>query len=93
MIRSTTHSDAAGRAQALAAEVRFVPAAAAKRDHLSTVGADHLRTALQAHPEVRPEIVERGRALAADPTYPTPEIVGHLSRLILTSPDLADDSS
>jgi hypothetical protein len=94
MIQSTSNSDAAGRTQALAAaEAQSALHAPMKRDRLSTAGADYLRAALQAQPEIRPEVVERGRALAADPTYPTPEIIQRISEKIVRSPDPADENS
>lgn len=94
MIQSTSNSDAAGRAQALAAaEAQSAVHAPMKRDRLSTAGADYLRAALQAQPEIRPEVVERGRALAADPAYPSSEIIRHISAQIVGSPDPADEVS
>jgi hypothetical protein len=94
MIQSTSLSDAAGRAKALqavnsSASVR-VPA---KNDRLSTAGTNHLRAALKAYPEIRPEVVARGRTLAADPAYPSPEIIQQISAQIVRSPDLSNDPS
>jgi hypothetical protein len=37
--------------------------------------------------------VERGRALAADPAYPSPEIIKRISEQIVRSPDPADELS
>ena len=37
---------------------------------------------LENKPEVRPEVLARGRALAADPLYPPPEIIHKLAGLI-----------
>lgn len=42
-----------------------------------------LLTALENKPEVRPEVVARGRALAADPSYPSPDIINKLAGMIL----------
>jgi hypothetical protein len=39
---------------------------------------------------VRPEIVERGRRLAADPAYPSLDIIRHISVRIVRSLGLAD---
>ena len=91
MIQSTSSSDAAGRAKALQAlEHRTVTLPAVKGDRLSTAGIDQLRAALKAQPEVRPEVVQRGRSLAADPGYPSAAIIRHISAQIVRSPDLAE---
>jgi len=52
-----------------------------------------LRSALQLVPEVRPEVVERARALAADPAYPSDAIIRKIGEAIVNSPDLSDDAS
>lgn len=62
-------------------------------DHLSTDGATFLRSALERHPEIRPDVVERGRELAADPSYPPPEVVRRIGEIILSAPDLSEDQS
>ncbi|MBL9202605.1 MAG: hypothetical protein JNL39_18985 [Opitutaceae bacterium] len=49
-----------------------------------------LRTQLAEQPEVRPEVVERARALAADPDYPSIEIVQRIAEQILGAPDLSE---
>ena len=95
MIQSTSLSDAAGRAQALQSAVQ-VPASAsapAKNDNLSTAGIEKLRAALKSSPEIRPEVVERGKALAADPSYPSLAVIRHVSAKIVNSPDLTNDPS
>jgi hypothetical protein len=95
MIQSTSLSDAAGRAQALQPVVAS-PAGVhtpAKTDSLSTNGIDQLHAALKSSPEIRPEVVARGRALAADPSYPSFQIIQHISAQIVNSPDLSIDPS
>jgi hypothetical protein len=94
MIQSTSLSDAAGRPQALpsAAPVPANVSTPAKNDNLSTTGIDRLRAALKSSPEIRPEVVERGRALAADPAYPSLAIIWHVSAKIVNSPDLTSDA-
>lgn len=66
---------------------------AAKPDQISTDSADFLRGALQRQPAVRPEVVERARALARDPNYPSPEIIKHVATQIVSSPDLSEVES
>lgn len=52
-----------------------------------------LRAALQQVPEIRPEVVERAKALAADPAYPSNSIINKISAAIVNSPDLSDEQS
>ncbi len=62
-------------------------------DQISTESAAFLQTALKNQPEVRPEVVARARALAADPTYPSAEVIKHIAGKILAAPDLSEDQS
>lgn len=64
-----------------------------RRDLISTDGAAFLRGALMRQPEVRSEVVARGRLLAADPNYPPGPVIERIARTILASPDLANDES
>lgn len=48
-----------------------------------------LQAALKETPEVRPEVVARGRDLATDPAYPPLEIINRLATLISSSKDLS----
>jgi hypothetical protein len=62
-------------------------------DRFSTVNSDALRTALSAQPEIRPEVVARGRVLAADPSYPSVEVLRQVGAAFLNSPDLSEEVS
>lgn len=62
-------------------------------DQLSTAGAELLKAKLANEPEIRPEVVERGRALAADPNYPSSAIISSVASKILQSPDPSEDLS
>ncbi len=94
MIQSTSHNDPAAQAKALASAGAAAPLhAPAKRDKFSSAGIDQLKALLRSEPEVRPEVVERGRALATDPAYPSSAIIGRISAQILASPDPASDAS
>ena len=78
-------------AAASAASVSRAPRPPIDQIHIDKASA--LRTALQQVPEVRPEVVERARALAADPAYPSDSIVRQISQVIVNSPDLSEDAS
>lgn len=94
MISSTTSTDRAARPEHL--PVTGKPAARpqeARSDQISTENAAFLRSALERQPAVRPEVVARARALAADPSYPPPEALRKVAEQILASPDLTEDES
>jgi hypothetical protein len=69
---------------------KATPAGGPAPDRFSPEHTAALKAALQAQPEVRPEVVARARALAADPAYPSPEILRHVGATILQSPDPLD---
>jgi hypothetical protein len=62
-------------------------------DQIHIDKASALRSGLQQIPEVRSEVVERARSLAADPTYPSDGIISQISKAIVNSPDLSEDFS
>jgi len=51
-------------------------------DQLATTFSSRVREALASIPEVRLEVVERGRQLLADPNYPSFEITAEIARRI-----------
>lgn len=65
----------------------------APTDQIHIDKAAVLRAGLQQVPEIRPEVVERARALAADPTYPGDAIIARISAAIVNSPDLSEEPS
>jgi len=67
------------------------PAAGPGADQLSLDKIELLRQALAAQPEIRPDVVERARALAADPSWPPHEVLRKVSEIILRAPDLTED--
>jgi len=94
MINSTTSTDRTVRADAVGLSGPATPRPIAPRpDRLSTESAARLRVALSEQPEIRPEVVERGRALAADPSYPSADTLRKVGGLILNTPDLSEDAS
>jgi hypothetical protein len=94
MITSTSSSDRAARPELLSASGSVSARPNTPRsDRISTESAAFLRAELDRQPEVRPEVVERGRALAADPSYPSSSIIQSIAGKILASPDLSEDAS
>lgn len=94
MISSTSSSDPTLRAgQSLSSEKAPVRTRTAHLDKVSTESAAKLTAELTRQPEIRPEVVERARALAADPSYPPPEVIRRVGEMILGSPDLTEDES
>lgn len=94
MINSTTSTDRTPHADAIAASSQATPRAVApRRDQLSTDSAAFLRAELDRQPEIRPEVVERARALAADANYPSREVLNKVGAMILNTPDLSEDES
>lgn len=62
-------------------------------DRFSAESSAALRSALQAQPEIRPEVVARGKELAANPNYPSTDILRKVGEALLKSPDLTEDES
>ena len=93
MIHSTSSSDRTARTDA----VSLVPQKPVVRgpgaDSFSAANTATLRAALQAQPEIRPEVVARGKELAADPNYPSTDILRKVGEALLKSPDLTEDES
>jgi hypothetical protein len=42
-------------------------------------------------PKIRPEVLARARALVADPTYPSMDVLRKVAEKILSSPELRKD--
>lgn len=94
MIKSTTSTDRAAHPELVSPTLKAVAKPAAPRsDKLSIENAALLRAELVRQSEIRPDVVERARALAADPNYPSTQVLQQVGRLILNSPDLSEDQS
>jgi hypothetical protein len=95
MIHSASSSPGNVRPEtALAAAAHSAPKALrGPSDQIHIDKAATLRSSLQQVPEIRPEVVERARALAVDPAYPSDEIIRTVSAVIVNSPDLSEDNS
>jgi hypothetical protein len=95
MIQKTSSSDSAGGPDPVSLSLSRQPARPLpeQQDSVSTGNVDGLRTALAAQPEIRPEVVARGQALAADPDYPPAAVLQRVASLILDAPDPSEDQS
>jgi hypothetical protein len=94
MINSTTATDRTTQLAAVAALSPKTPRPPTQRsDQLSTENAAYLHAALARQPEIRPEVVERAKNLAADPNYPSAATLQRVGQFILNSPDLTEDQS
>lgn len=92
MINSTSSSDRVLRPEGVVLHAKNPPAGAQATDRFSPENSGALKAALQDQPAIRPEVVARGRALAADPSWPTPEILRSVGSAILSSPDPLDQA-
>jgi hypothetical protein len=94
MIHSTSNlngynrTDAAALSIAKQASTPKVEAEAS--DRLSSANTQALREALNNTPEIRPEVVAKGKALAVDPNYPPREIIENLAKLMVESRDASE---
>jgi len=94
MITSTSSADRTLRPEQLPPPAKPVARTeASPTDRISTAQAEYLQGALTRHPEIRPEVVARGRELAADPSYPSFEILRNVAGQILSAPDLSENAS
>ncbi len=91
MISSTSSADRSPRPELTPAGPRatFRPPPG-QPDGMTAEGSSFLRAELARQPEIRPEVVERARRLAADPDYPPTEVIRHVAGQILGSPDLSE---
>ena len=94
MISSTTSTDRAARPEILPVSSKASERAKeVHADKISTEQASFLKAALERQPAVRPEVVARARALAADPNYPPAAALRKVAEQILAAPDLTEDES
>ena len=97
MIQPTSSFFGANRSDALSNQTPKAASALkhdeANRERLSSSNTEALREALTHSPEIRPEVVEKGRRLAVDPNYPPREIILQLAKLMRSSADPSESSS
>jgi len=93
MINSTSSSDRTIRPDAVPPTPPKIVIRSGGSDQFSAENSAALHAALASQPEVRPEVVDRGRTLAADPSYPSVEILRQVGATILKAPDLTADSA
>lgn len=91
MIHSTSNSPSLpGGVPPVGGKSAGKPAAETQnRDTLDITASTALRQSLADLPEVRPEVVEKGRRLVVDPNYPPRAIIEDIARLIVRSRDLS----
>jgi hypothetical protein len=92
MINPTSSSDRVLRPEPPVLHAKTTAASNPGADTFTPWNTEALKSALQAQPEVRPDVVARGKALAADPSYPSPEILRRVGEAILRSPDLTEQA-
>lgn len=93
MIDSTSPSDRIHRTENPFPSHHKNPVNRTGGDVFSADNAAVLREALAASPEIRPEVVARGQELAADPNYPSIEILRRIGAVLLDSPDLTAEEA
>ena len=93
MINSTSSSDRTVRPESVSPAQPKAVHRGPGADQFSAANSEALRSALASQPEIRPEVVARGRQLAADPSYPSADVLRQVGQTILNSPDLSVDPS
>jgi len=93
MINSTSSSDRTIRPDTVSPIPPKTAVRGAGSDQFSAENSAALRSALASQPEIRPDVVARGQALAADPSYPSREILRQVGQAILKAPDLSVDNT
>ena len=91
MINSTSSSDRSARPDAVPPSAVTRRPAGVGSDQFSARQAGALRAALISQPEIRPAVLARGKALAADPGYPPAAVIRQVAEKIISAPDLADE--
>jgi len=94
MIQSTSNLNGYNRTDP-SSHLSAKPAANAKIDadngeRLSSSNTQALQEALKSSPEIRPEVVERGKLLAVDGSYPPRAIIESLSKLFVQAREPAE---
>lgn len=91
MISSASSPDRAARPDLVSNVGPAAPRPVTVRpDRISTDSATFLRGALERQPAIRPEVIERARALLADPGYPSIEVIKSVATQIVAAPDLSE---
>lgn len=57
-------------------------------DRLKADLSQGIRESLASIPEIRPEVVERGKALLADPDYPSKAVVEKIAQFVTPLPEI-----
>ena len=92
MINSASSSDRVLRPEGVVLHAKTASTGSPAADRFSPEQSAALKAALQNQPAVRPEVVARGRALAADPAWPSMDILRQVGRVIVATPDLSNQA-
>lgn len=92
MINSMSSPDRAARLDAVTPTTPAPQARGPQPDRFSPEQTAILKAGLERHPEIRSDVVARARALAADPSYPSPAILRQVAGAILGSPDFSEQA-
>jgi hypothetical protein len=93
MINSTSSSDRTIRPDAIGHAPVKSTVRSSGADQFSAANSEALKGALASNPEIRPEVVARGRELASDPSYPSLAVLRQVGQKILNSPDLSAETA
>lgn len=93
MINSTSKTETTLRTDFVPEKSPRVANGAARQtdtDRLSASSQETLQNVLSQQPEVRTDMVERGKALLVDANYPPKEIIRQLTELLVNTADLSE---
>jgi hypothetical protein len=94
MISPTSNADQIRRPELTPVTGKPVPSqTTVASDQFSSDSTTRLKASLNSQPDIRPEVLARAKALAADPDYPSKEIMRDVARQILAAPDLSEIDS
>lgn len=93
MINSTSSSDRVLRPDTVSTQAAKTPALRLGADRFSASNTDALRQTVASMPSIRPEVVARGRELAANPDYPSKDILRQVGAAILQAQDLTTEET
>jgi hypothetical protein len=91
MIDSMSSSEGANRDKAAPRGNANRAKAGSRRGKRSGAKVKQFRTEFSSERDVRAEMVDWGKKLAADPNYPSEDVIRKVAALIVNSPQLSED--